>query len=108
MKIESIVNKVKGNIKNIGKDLVRQVLLLFYAYPKSPKKVKAVIASSIAYFILPLDAVPDPIPFLGFLDDATVLAAALGIVRFYVDDEVKEKANKMLDKLFNSDSDATK
>tara|TARA_R110000868_G_scaffold72133_5_gene210418 strand:- start:10870 stop:11193 length:324 start_codon:yes stop_codon:yes gene_type:complete len=106
MKINSILNKVQSNIKHIGKDLVSQVLLLYYAYPKAPKKVKAVIASSIAYFILPIDAVPDPIPFIGFLDDATVLATALLIVRFYVDDEVKEKTDVTLKKIFKSKPDA--
>lgn len=100
MKLDSILRKISGNTKRMGKHLIRQVLLLYYAYPLAPKKIQAIIASSIAYFILPLDAVPDPIPFLGFLDDATVLAAAFAVVRVYVTDEVKAKAEKALSKLF--------
>lgn len=100
MKIEAITSKIKDNTKLIGKGLAYQALLLYYAYPKAPKKIKAIIVSSIAYFILPLDAVPDPIPFLGFLDDGVILASAIGIVRFYVTDEMKSKAKETLGKIF--------
>lgn len=97
---KSLWNKIANSAGSAGKAIVHQALLLFYAYPHAPKKVQAVIASSLAYFILPLDAVPDPIPFLGFLDDATVLAAALGIVRIYVNDEVRAKANGAMERFF--------
>lgn len=102
MEKKALWDKLKDSAIAAGEKVVYQALLLFYAYPNAPKKVKAVIASSLAYFILPLDAVPDPIPVLGFLDDATVLAGALAIVRFYVNDEVKEKAKATLAKFFKS------
>lgn len=97
---KSLWNKLKKSAGSAGREIVHQALLLFYAYPHAPKKIQAVIASSLAYFILPLDAVPDPIPFLGFLDDATVLAGALGIVRMYVNEEVKAKANSAMERFF--------
>src|SRR5690606_17614547 len=97
----SLWNKIKNSAGSAGREIVHQALLLFYAYPNAPKKVQAVIASSLAYFILPLDAVPDPIPLLGFLDDATVLAGALGIVRMYVNEEVKAKANSAMERFFS-------
>ncbi len=100
MKIENLLKKIKENTKLIGRELAYQALLLFYAYPKSPKKIKAVIASSLAYFILPLDAIPDPIPFLGFVDDGIILASAIAIVRLYVTDEIKEQTNKTLNRFF--------
>lgn len=100
MEQKALFNKITNTARSAGKALVYQALLLFYTYPIAPKKVKAVIASSIAYFILPLDAVPDPIPLIGFLDDATILAGALAIVRFYVNDEIKEKAKATLERFF--------
>lgn len=100
MKIEQIINKIKDNTKLVGKELAYQALILYYAYPKAPKKIKAIIASSIAYFILPLDAIPDPIPFLGFVDDGVILASAIAIVRFYVTDDMKEQAKTTLAKIF--------
>ncbi len=100
MKLEQIINKIKDNTKLVGREIAYQALLLYYAYPKAPKKIKAVIASSLAYFILPLDAVPDPIPFLGFLDDGVVLASAMAIVRLYVTQEIKDQTNKTLDRFF--------
>tara|TARA_R110002049_G_scaffold94670_4_gene232885 strand:+ start:1065 stop:1382 length:318 start_codon:yes stop_codon:yes gene_type:complete len=100
LKLEQIINKIKDNTKLVGREIAYQALLLYYAYPKAPKKIKAVIASSLAYFILPLDAVPDPIPFLGFLDDGVVLASAMAIVRLYVTQEIKDQTNKTLDRFF--------
>lgn len=89
-------NKFSKSAGKIGRSLIHQALLLYYAYPRAPKKVKAVIASTLAYFIFPIDLIPDPIPVLGFLDDATLLAGALLIVRFYVNEEVRQKASETL------------
>ena len=38
------------------------------------------IYGALAYFVLPVDAVPDAIPVAGFTDDLGALAAALGTV----------------------------
>src|SRR5690606_7115854 len=103
MNQDSLWKKIKASLKNAGKQVIYQALLLYYTYPNAPKKIKTVIASSLAYFILPLDSVPDPIPFLGFLDDAAVLAAAVGIVRLYVTEESKQKAQTTLDRFLKDD-----
>ena len=42
----------------------------------TPLQVKATLVGAIAYFVLPLDAIPDVLPVLGFTDDAAVLATA--------------------------------
>lgn len=36
---------------------------------------KAVVVAALLYFILPLDAIPDLVPILGYLDDFGVVAA---------------------------------
>src|SRR5262249_61691825 len=46
----------------------------------TPLQVKAALLGALAYFVLPFDAVPDMLPFLGFTDDAAVLLTALRIV----------------------------
>jgi uncharacterized membrane protein YkvA (DUF1232 family) len=48
-----------------------------------------VIYGALAYFVLPTDAIPDVIPVVGFSDDLGALAAAMGTVALYVDDNVK-------------------
>ena len=44
------------------------------------------IIAAINYFVDPFDLIPDEIPFLGFLDDATVIAFAVARTRQTLDD----------------------
>jgi uncharacterized membrane protein YkvA (DUF1232 family) len=44
------------------------------------------IIAAISYFVDPFDLMPDEIPFLGFLDDATVIAFAVERTRQTLDD----------------------
>ena len=46
----------------------------------TPVQVKAALVGALAYFVLPLDAVPDVLPGVGFTDDAAVLLTALRMV----------------------------
>ena len=46
----------------------------------TPVQVKAALVGALAYFVLPLDAVPDVLPAVGFTDDAAVLLTALPMV----------------------------
>ena len=52
--------------------------------PATPVWVKAIAAAALAYFILPLDAVPDLLPIVGLSDDASVLAAAFAAISTHV------------------------
>ena len=45
-----------------------------------------IIIAAIIYVVSPLDVIPDAIPTLGFLDDATVLALAVKRTREELDD----------------------
>ncbi len=64
--------------------------------PKTPRKAKAVLLGALAYFVVPTDAVPDMIAALGFTDDATVLATALGIVGAHVKENHRRAARRLL------------
>ncbi len=44
------------------------------------------IIAAICYFVDPFDLIPDEIPFLGFLDDATVISFAVARTRQTLDD----------------------
>lgn len=50
-----------------------------------PVWVKAVIAGALGYMIFPLDASPDFLPWIGYLDDAAALAAALSLAEESLD-----------------------
>lgn len=62
----------------------------------TPRKAKAVLLAALAYFVVPADMVPDVIAGLGFTDDATVLATALGIVGAYIEEPHRRAARRLL------------
>ncbi|RMF00338.1 MAG: DUF1232 domain-containing protein, partial [Alphaproteobacteria bacterium] len=52
--------------------------------PHTPARVRATLLAALAYFILPLDGIPDFLLGLGFSDDAAVLAAAVSMVARHI------------------------
>ena len=76
--------------------LVTDVVAMYYAMldDETPTWAKVQIAGAIGYFVLPIDLVPDfilPIP-VGYVDDAAVIAACMGIVNAHVTSEHRRRA----------------
>jgi uncharacterized membrane protein YkvA (DUF1232 family) len=90
--------KLKLSAKAAGRELVEKSLWLYYAArrPDTPLWAKTVVYSALAYFILPTDAIPDFIPITGYTDDMAAIATAVATITNYIDDEVKNLANKRL------------
>ena len=65
----------------------------------TPLQVKAALLGALAYFVLPFDAVPDVLPFLGFADDAAILATALRMVANHLTPAHRAAAKRALDAL---------
>ena len=63
---------------------------------ETPLPVKASLVGALAYFVLPVDAVPDLLPVLGFTDDAAVLATAVKLVASHMRVEHREAAREKL------------
>ncbi len=70
------------------------LLLLFYSYngPDVPSWAKKIIIGSIAYFISPIDSIPDLTPFLGMTDDLGVLTFGLVTIACYITEDTRENA----------------
>ncbi len=64
----------------------------------TPLHVRSMLLGALAYFILPIDMVPDFIAGLGFTDDAAVLAMVLKQVAQHIKPKHREAAAKALDK----------
>ncbi|MCP4563320.1 MAG: DUF1232 domain-containing protein [Bosea sp.] len=64
--------------------------------PATPRRVKLTLLAALGYFVLPLDAIPDVMPLLGFTDDAAVIAAALAAVAGSITPQHRRKAKEML------------
>jgi uncharacterized membrane protein YkvA (DUF1232 family) len=62
----------------------------------TPLQVKAALVGALAYFVLPFDAVPDLLPFLGYGDDAAVLVTALRMVAAHMRPEHRDAARQAL------------
>ena len=63
---------------------------------KTPTSVKATLIGALAYFVLPIDAIPDFLPVLGFTDDAAFLAAAIKLVTDHIRPEHRDAAQRVL------------
>lgn len=66
---------------------------------ETPAYVRAVLFGAVAYFILPVDVVPDFLAGLGFTDDASVLAAAVAAVGRHLQPKHRILAKKALARL---------
>ena len=65
----------------------------------TPLTVKATLVAALAYFVLPVDAIPDVLPVIGFTDDAAVLAIAINLVASHIHPAHREAARNALAKL---------
>lgn len=48
-------------------------------HPRTPWYAKAWLVIVVAYAVSPLDLIPDPIPVLGYLDDAILLPLGIAV-----------------------------
>ncbi|MBE6282410.1 MAG: DUF1232 domain-containing protein [Bacteroides sp.] len=97
-------SKIKSVAKKAGSKTIYMVLLLHYVL-KSPDvsiKEKAKIYGALGYFILPIDLIPDAIPFVGYSDDITALASILHSVWKNVTPEIKQQAQQKLKDWFDN------
>lgn len=64
--------------------------------PSTPRKVRLTLLAALAYFVMPIDAVPDFLIGIGFGDDATVLLGALNMLRVHIRDVHRDAAKESL------------
>lgn len=97
-----LLDKLMKYAKVAGINVVYVGLLLFYSLsnPELPKNLKAVVMGSLGYFILPFDLIPDITPVVGYADDLGIMIAALLMIAFYINDDIKDKAKAKLNDLF--------
>ncbi|HVJ40710.1 MAG TPA: YkvA family protein [Dongiaceae bacterium] len=67
--------------------------------PATPLQVKAILFGALAYFIMPVDLIPDFIAWFGFTDDAAVLFAAIRTVSGNIKPGHREQAKASLARL---------
>lgn len=87
--------------KSIGATVLYPVFLLFYLLKSGEVnlKEKAMIIGTLGYFILPLDLMPDTLPF-GFTDDELSLMAAISALASCITIDIQNEAKEQLRKIF--------
>ncbi len=107
--IEKLLQRIEKKLKEIrlvGEKLATVPIMVSLVrnyikkeYTDIPIGSIIAIVSALIYFVSPLDIVPDSIPFLGYFDDAAVVAACWQLVESDVEEYKiwREKNNKILD-----------
>ena len=98
--LKKIISDFPGKLSaNQGKvSFATQATAMYYALrdSKTPLKVKALLGAALAYFIMPMDLIPDWIVGIGFTDDFAVIALVLRKLSGSVTDEHYELARRRL------------
>lgn len=103
---QGFLDKLTRYAKSAGREVVEKALLLYYAMQeeKAPAWAKATIAGALGYFIVPLDAITDLTPAVGYADDLGVLVLAIAAVAAYINDDVKQKTAARMHDWFGEDT----
>jgi len=84
VKVRDLEKNVPTSLRGIWEELKTLLAMMrdyvTGRYRKVPFRTIAAIAAAILYFASPIDAIPDLIPIVGFIDDASVIALCLRMV----------------------------
>ena len=104
MNIEPILTRMKTIAQRAGREVITMALTLWNCLkdPATPLRIKALILGDLTYLISPLDALPDPLPLIGYSDDLTLMAATLVAIAAYVKPEHRAAAKATIAEWFGS------
>lgn len=84
-KVNKFGDNPPGPLQSLWRDIKLMIgLITDYAkgnYRDVPWNVLAAVTGAVIYFVSPIDAIPDVIPVVGYIDDALVVKLALEISR---------------------------
>jgi len=89
------LKRVAGNVP-----FVEDLVAAYYCAmdPATPMRVRGMLLAALAYFIMPIDLVPDIVAGLGFADDMALLTAVVGLVSSSITPVHRAAAARALDK----------
>lgn len=98
---ERVRSKFWGTVKKAAKSVpaMDEFIAAYYCAmdKETPTKVRGTLLAALAYFVLPLDMLPDFIAGFGFTDDVAVIMAAVAAVRSNITDAHRLAARKYLE-----------
>ena len=98
-----LLEQIGSWAKKVGRASTRPVLLLWFVMTSgsTPKSEKIMLASAIAYVVLPIDLISAKrLPIIGWLDEVVSLTVAYQKVCKYITPEMERRADEILDRWF--------
>ena len=83
---------MKRLFQRIGREINYYRALI--KHPRTPRISRWLIAAAIAYFISPIDLIPDGIPILGQLDDLIIVPTLIYAALSFIPAEVKAECRR--------------
>ena len=97
---ETVRERFWHALKRVGRNVPfsEDLVAAFYAATDSRTefRVRAMLFGALAYFVMPIDVLPDLLPLAGFTDDAAVLALTFRALIGAIRPEHREKARDIL------------
>ena len=89
-------------LRRAGRTLARPALECFEMLldGDTPPQARFTVLAALTYLVLPLDLIPDFIPAAGFTDDLVALTALLGLCSRHITPEIRQRAQRRLDRWF--------
>ncbi len=89
-------------LRRAGRTLARPALecLELLLDGKTPPQVRITMVAALTYLLVPMDLIPDFIPAAGFSDDLVALTALLGLCTTHMNEEIRIRAQRKLDRWF--------
>lgn len=99
--------KIAKVAKKVGAAIIYPVLLLYHTLqsPSLSIKDKVAVIASLAYFILPVDLIPDVMVGVGYTEDILVIMAMLKKVSKFITPEILEQTKKQCLDIFGEVDD---
>lgn len=100
---EKFLSKIGRFAGALGGGFITKAITLWYTLrdKDTPAWAKTIILGALGYFILPVDAIPDILPVVGFSDDLTALVSATAMIWSHIKPEHSQKAKDRVKKLFS-------
>ena len=79
----------------------KQLVSVYYSArdPETPTAAKGIMVGALAYFVLPIDAIPDIFAGIGFTDDAAVFAALIATLGANIKRRHRDEASQTVERL---------
>ena len=97
---DRVKRDIWAKLRRVGRAIpfMEDVVAAYYCAldEKTPTAARATLFAALAYFIAPIDLVPDFLALVGLGDDVAILSAVIVTLRTHMRDEHRDKARAAL------------